>query len=153
MIPDESADAPPAEGGANPVTVSGSDFRQTLLENPVERRRGLLADHVTALVAKVMGLDSPHALDPKAGFFHFGMDSLMSVTLQRALSSSLGIEVPASVVFDYPTVEALVGHLATTLPELDEESPDQRSGGTDDYDRLTEDELFQLLSERLGSTP
>jgi phthiocerol/phenolphthiocerol synthesis type-I polyketide synthase B len=104
-------------------------------------------DHVTELVAGVMGLQSAHSLDPHAGFFHFGMDSLMSVTLQRALTASMGITVPTSVVFDYPTVAALVDHLAATLPELGEENREQ---GGDAYDDLTEDELFQQLSERLA---
>ena len=107
----------------------------------------MLMDHVTALVAGVMGLESPHSLDPHAGFFHFGMDSLMCVTLQRALTASLGITVPTSVVFDYPTVVALVDHLAVTLPELGEE--DRQQGG-DAYDELTEDELLERLSERLA---
>ena len=60
-----------------------------------------------------MGLASAQLLDPTAGFFQSGMDSLMSVTLQRALSDSLGETLPASVVFDYPTVEALSDYLAT----------------------------------------
>ena len=42
----------------------------------------------------------------------------MSVTLQRALRETLGEVLPASVIFDYPTVEALADYLATILPEL-----------------------------------
>ncbi len=94
-----------------------------------------------------MGLDSPQTLDPSAGFFQFGMDSLMSVTLQRALAESLGIAVPASAVFDYPTVEALADYLAGNLSELFEVA-DQQS--VDAYEDLSEDELLQQLSERLG---
>ena len=72
-----------------------------------------------------MGLASPQLLDPTAGFFQSGMDSLMSVTLQRALSDSLGETLPASVVFDYPTVEALSDYLATLLPELVEAAEEE----------------------------
>ncbi|MCW2517095.1 MAG: polyketide synthase family protein [Mycobacterium sp.] len=126
---------------------SSTDFRAALGSCEPEGRRALLADHVTTLVAGVMGLESPHSLDPHAGFFHFGMDSLMSVTLQRALTASMGVTVPTSVVFDYPTVDALVGHLAATLPELGEEN---RPPAGDAYDDLTEDELLQQLSERLA---
>ena len=71
----------------------------------------------------------------------------MTVTLQRALSESLGEQLPTSVVFDYPTVEALTGYLASTLPEMvdaTEEAPD------DSFDELSEDELLKALSERLG---
>ncbi len=80
-----------------------------------------------------MGLASPQMLDPAVGFFQFGMDSLMSVTLQRSLSESLGEVLPASVVFDYPTVEALAGYLATILPEMIETADPE---GRDDRRRL-----------------
>jgi len=129
------------------VTAPTTDFRDELRQREPTARRALLLNHVTALVAAVMGLDSPHSLDPSAGFFHFGMDSLMSVTLQRALAESFGISVPTSVVFDYPTVEALTGFLAASLPELAEGTDPVSS---DAYDDLTEDELLQQLSERLG---
>ena len=72
-----------------------------------EQRRGLLRDHVGVLVAAVMGLPSPQSLNPSADFFELGMDSLMSVVLQRALAETLGEVIEQSVVFDYPTVEAL----------------------------------------------
>jgi phthiocerol/phenolphthiocerol synthesis type-I polyketide synthase B len=75
------------------------------------------------------------------------MDSLMSVTLQRALSDSLGETLPASVVFDYPTVEALSDYLATLLPELVEAAEDD---DVDAYDDFSDDELLKQLSDRLG---
>ena len=78
----------------------------------------MLFDQVGALAAKVMGLSPTETLDPSTGFFQLGMDSLMSVTLQRALSETLGEFLPASVVFDYPTVYSLTDYLATVLPEL-----------------------------------
>ena len=124
-----------------------TEFREALGDCEPTRRRDLLVDHVTTQVAAAMGLASPQLLDPTAGFFQSGMDSLMSVTLQRSLSESLGEALPASVVFDYPTVEALADYLATILPELVEVA-DQESA--DAYDDLTDDELLKALSERLG---
>src|SRR6202042_156964 len=62
-----------------------------------------------------------------------GMDSLMSVTLQRALSDSLGETLPASVVFDYPTVEALSDYLATILPEVAEAAEDESTDAYEDF--------------------
>jgi phthiocerol/phenolphthiocerol synthesis type-I polyketide synthase B len=75
------------------------------------------------------------------------MDSLMSVTLQRALSDSLGESLPASVVFDYPTVEALADYLATILSELVEVAVEESA---DAYQDLSDDDLLKELSERLG---
>jgi len=127
-------------------SISCTAFRAALREAAPARRRDLVAEHVSAQVAAAMGLASPQVLDSSAGFFQSGMDSLMSVTLQRSLSESLGEVLPASVVFDYPTVEALAGYLATIIPELiglgDQEEVDA-------YEGLTEDELLKELSERL----
>ena len=137
---------PTGEGGDAPAAARSTEFRDTLRDSEPTRRRALLIDHVTAQVVSAMGLASAQLLDPSAGFFQSGMDSLMSVTLQRALSDSLGEPLPASVVFDYPTVEALSDYLATILPEL-AEIAEQESA--DAYDDFSDDELLKELSERL----
>ncbi|HWF68183.1 MAG TPA: acyl carrier protein, partial [Mycobacterium sp.] len=141
----------PGETGDDSSPTLTTEFRETLRGAEPARRRGLLVDHVTAQVVAAMGLASPQLLDPSTGFFQSGMDSLMSVTLQRALSDSLGESLPASVVFDYPTVEALADYLATLLPELVEVGEQAGSGdGGDAYQDLSDDDLLKELSERLG---
>ena len=98
--------------GDNPDDPGGqteSEFCQSL------RRRDLLAEHVGATAAAVIGLAPEQALDPTAGFFQLGMDSLMSVTLQRRLSASLGLALPAAMIYEYPTVSSLTDALAERL--------------------------------------
>ncbi|WP_079067485.1 phthiocerol type I polyketide synthase PpsB [Mycobacterium tuberculosis] len=131
-----------------------SEFRTSLRSCPAEKRRDMLFDRVGALAATVMGMPPTEPLDPSAGFFQLGMDSLMSVTLQRALSESLGEFLPASVVFDYPTVYSLTDYLATVLPELLEigATAVATQQATDSYHELTEAELLEQLSERLRGT-
>jgi phthiocerol/phenolphthiocerol synthesis type-I polyketide synthase B len=141
----------PTETEGDKSSALITEFREALLAAEPARRRGLLVDHVTAQVVSSMGLASAQLLDPSTGFFQSGMDSLMSVTLQRALSGSLGESLPASVVFDYPTVEALADYLATILPELVEVSEQQAAGKNGDaYEDLSDDDLLKELSERLG---
>ena len=157
-----------AEFGDEPIALSANTkFREELRECDAAERIELLTDHVAAHVAAAMGLASANALDPTVGFFQFGMDSLMSVTLQRSLSESLGEVLPASVVFDYPTLEALTEYLASMLPEIIGTAGGGHgvgdpagSGGTGEvgpsvdtentYDDLAEDELLARLSERLS---
>jgi phthiocerol/phenolphthiocerol synthesis type-I polyketide synthase B len=143
LLPTENDDD---DSGDTP-SLPRTEFRAALRECEPTQRRDLLVDQVSVLVAAVMGLAPSQSLDPSAGFFQFGMDSLMSVTLQRSLAESLGEVLPQSVVFDYPTVEALADYLATILPELIEVA-DPKS--VDAYDELTEAELLQQLSERLS---
>ena len=131
------------------TTMPESEFRIALRKCQPERRRDMLLDQVAMLAAKVMGLPPTESLDRSTGFFQLKMDSLMSVALQRALSDSLGEFLPASVVFDYPTVYSLTDYLATVLPELIETETEPVA---DAYDEFTEDELLEQLSERLRGT-
>ena len=136
-----------AADAAEAPALPESQFRKALRECASERRRELLADHVSAAASAVMGLPPTETLDAAAGFFQLGMDSLMSVALARGLSASLGTDLTPAIVFDYPTVDALTDHLATILPELADAGP----SAADAYADLTDDQLLQQLSERLGS--
>lgn len=40
-----------------------------------------------------------------------GLDSLAATELQQGLSETLGLPLPPTLVFDYPTISALVAHL------------------------------------------
>ncbi|MDM0053601.1 type I polyketide synthase [Variovorax sp. J22R115] len=71
------------------------------------RRRALLADHVRAETARVLGLAGGEAIEPGQGFFELGMDSLTSVELRNRLAASLRCALPATIAFDHPNVEAL----------------------------------------------
>lgn len=106
-----------------------SEFRRQLRDCLADGQRRLLADHITATASAVMGLPQDERLDPAAGFFQLGMDSLMSVTLQRRLTASLGIELPAALIFEYPTVSSLTDALCERLgiDEVPKEGA-QRSG-------------------------
>ena len=137
----------PTDADSATSSMLRTEFREALRDCEPTRRRDLLVDHVTYQVVAAMGLASPQLLDPSAGFFQAGMDSLMSVTLQRSLSESLGEVLPTSLAFDYPTVAALTDHLATILPELVEVAEREN---VDAYQDLTDDELLKELSERLG---
>ncbi|WP_231983771.1 beta-ketoacyl reductase, partial [Mycobacterium sp. E2733] len=115
-VPSEPPTAP--DDSDDTASAAGGDIKDVWRTCEPERRHDLLRDHVRVLVAAVMQLPSPQALGPSADYFELGMDSLMSVILQRALNQTLGEELPATVVFDYPTVEALADYL-TTIADAD----------------------------------
>ncbi len=128
------------------ATLPESKFRKSLRDSAPERRHELLFEHVRGLAGKVMGLPPTEALDPWTGFFQLGMDSLMSLTLARTLSESLGEFVPPSVVFDYPAVDTLTDYLTGILPEFNEMDEPRADEG---HDEFTEAEYLQQLLERL----
>ncbi|MFD6142354.1 beta-ketoacyl synthase N-terminal-like domain-containing protein [Promicromonospora sp. NPDC060271] len=68
-------------------------------------------------LAPALGLDRPDELDPDASLFDLGLTSFMVVELRGELERRLGREIPATVVFDHPTVRRLADHLSSGLPD------------------------------------
>ena len=69
---------------------------------------------VSAAVSTILG----GALPPTAPLMAAGLDSLASVELTNALQVSLGMQLPPTLVFDYPTIQAIAEFVCQhTTPE------------------------------------
>ncbi|MEV2255558.1 aminotransferase class I/II-fold pyridoxal phosphate-dependent enzyme [Streptomyces sp. NPDC050147] len=73
-------------------------------------------DWLTARVAERLGLTAA-AVDPALPLASLGLDSKQAVAVLAELSARTGHEIPATVVFDHPTIRAIAAHLATTGAE------------------------------------
>ena len=133
-------------------------FWSRLRRTASSERREFLRDHVAEEVAEVLGVPHARALDPHQGFFRMGMDSLMTVQLRQRLENSLdGRPLPLTLAFEYPNIEALTRYLAGEVLDLD--SAACRTGAPvnaaddakppDRHDRLSENELVDLLAKKL----
>ncbi|WP_305039406.1 type I polyketide synthase [Frankia sp. Cj5] len=109
-----------------------------------------MLDLVTEHTARTLALD-PAMIEPGAGFFQLGMDSLLALRLQRDLSSALGWELPATALFDFPTVAALAAHLAErtrAVAEVPSPPAEPSPPATPHADVDTEEDVLrQLLVE------
>jgi acyl transferase domain-containing protein/acyl carrier protein len=89
--------------------TAGSDggFRETLLAAPAgPERRALLESHIVDQLARVLRL-STSRIDTRIPFGRMGVDSLMGLEFRNRLESSLNIRLPATMIWNHPTVSAL----------------------------------------------
>lgn len=100
---------------AEPPPLEPPNVLQQCQAASPEQARGLLANHVRALVAGVLGFGAGEPVDVHQGFFQLGMDSLTAMELRRRLQSSLSCAIPETNVFRYSTVHTLADYLAQIL--------------------------------------
>jgi acyl transferase domain-containing protein/NADPH:quinone reductase-like Zn-dependent oxidoreductase/acyl carrier protein len=86
-----------------------------LAAEPATRRLAILEEHVQSLASRALGRTGNRALERRRPLHELGLDSLLSVELRNALANSLDCSLPATLLFDYPTVESLTRHLAKEL--------------------------------------
>jgi acyl transferase domain-containing protein/acyl carrier protein len=100
----------PVRQAAVARTSSGSLAVRLARVAGVERSR-IVHELLRFHTAAVLGYGSSEALDSHRTFKDLGFDSLAAVELRNRLAVSCDLRLPATLVFDYPTLDALTGHL------------------------------------------
>jgi thioester reductase-like protein len=93
-----------------------SAFREQLEGAVIAERQELLTNHVRSLIAKTLGWPDPQKIAMHEPFIDLGLDSLMTVELKNRLESSLETNLSSTLLFDYPTLKALVEYLPDVIP-------------------------------------
>jgi myxalamid-type polyketide synthase MxaB len=132
--------------------ASSSSVIAQLNAAPVERRYALLEAHVRSQIAKVLDMPTDDQIEPRQRLFDAGIDSLMSVELKNRLEVSLERPLRSTLIFDYPTTEALTNYLAELLnlmptPDTHQDSEDLSQ---DDIAILLEKELAEIQKGKTG---
>ncbi len=114
-------DTPPAPDGSGPPVPGAGDTedgdragiaRRWAAAAPSERP-DLLLREVRSRAAAVLGHpEGASAIDADDRLADLGLDSLAAVELRNQLSASTGLTLPATLLFDFPTAQAVAVELA-----------------------------------------
>ena len=164
---------------AESVSAAQQSFAAELATLPAGVRRTFVVNRVKTRVRAVLALPPTHALDAERPLGELGLDSLLAIELRNTLSEDAAERLPATMLFDHPTVAALADHLMTlldagaaagdaasdgeSLPPNTAPVPDAaipvdgavttRAASRDPFasvDALSDDEVERLLAEKLG---
>uniref|UniRef100_A0AAU3GVI0 SDR family NAD(P)-dependent oxidoreductase n=1 Tax=Streptomyces sp. NBC_01401 TaxID=2903854 RepID=A0AAU3GVI0_9ACTN len=95
--------------------AGGSALAQRLASlTEAECHRELL-ELVRGTAGTVLGYAPGAAVDAESTFKELGFDSLTAVEFRNRLHGSTGLRLPATLIFNYPTPNALAGHLRGQL--------------------------------------
>ena len=140
-----------------------SELLQRWPDIPAARRPGVLQSYLREEAIRILSLPANQAIDPRQPLNALGLNSLMAVEMRNALNLNLACTLPATLLFDYPTLDALSRYLMDSVPALREEKPamDSESKAApikpdqgapiDGLDQLTDEEAEALLLEELES--
>ncbi len=136
-----------------------------LAETPPSEHGEILVDFVRRHVAQALRRDVASSIDRNHPLVDLGLDSLMAVELRNRLSTELRLDrpLPATLIFDYPSIGHIASFVAIQLaeahpPEDDvarraaspEQTPASFVAATAIAD-LSDTEVEQLLLRKLES--
>ncbi|WP_424210807.1 thioester reductase domain-containing protein [Streptomyces sp. BI20] len=113
----------PARPAARVDAAEARTLAELLAELAPAERPALVRETVLTQVAGVLGHADTSGITADLPLAQLGLDSLTSVELRNRLAERTGLRLPATLVFDHPTPDALAAYLTAEL------SPDAEGSG------------------------
>ncbi|MFJ1751301.1 beta-ketoacyl reductase, partial [Streptomyces sp. NPDC088116] len=148
------------------AVAASDDLRRRIDAAMTPRERNdVLVDLVRSVAAEVLGHENSDSIGHDVAFRELGFDSLSAVKLRGRLAGATGLVLPATVIFDHPTVDRLGAALLDKLTgdragegrtaavsgaDSTHRKPDIAPDTPADIDELSAEELIRLAKAGSG---
>ncbi|HET6890350.1 MAG TPA: acyl carrier protein, partial [Pyrinomonadaceae bacterium] len=142
------------------ASIHPEEFLIKLLKVPPRQRREQLVQLVREQVMIVMGLTPSSPIELRRGLWDMGLDSLMALELKSRLEVGLGRSIPATVAFEFPTIEAIANYLDGEIFQLEHHvapngqhgngNADPTASALEKIQQLSDEEVERLFNERIS---
>jgi acyl transferase domain-containing protein/acyl carrier protein len=146
-----------AGSASEPGPAKAAMLQERLAAAAPNQRRALVVEQIRREAGRVLGLENLELLSNNKPLNELGLDSVMAIELRNAIRAVVGKSLPATLLFDYPTVDALTQYICRSVLELDEASrteplATQRMLAGDDLlqqiEALDDEAIDRLLKEK-----
>ena len=159
LLADLLGTSPSSTTSARPGPAAEASLLRRLEATPPARHHAVLVQGLHDLATGVLGLDRAASIDPTRPLKELGLDSLMAVELRNAVAARAGRPLPATLLYEHPTLDALADHLLGLFGFGEAEAPaahpsdrhGQRAAGVTEVRSLSEEEAEALLVKELDS--
>jgi myxalamid-type polyketide synthase MxaE and MxaD len=79
-----------------------------------DRARDMIVEWIACAVAEFID-DDPAAVECDAPFVELGLTSVQAVEISDRLAQWVGLELPPTLAYDYPTIDAVAGFIVDEL--------------------------------------
>jgi len=92
-----------------PVTSNGNNVKESVEKNPLTITE--IQAWLVSYLAELLEIE-PDEVEVKIPFERYGLDSSAAVGMTGDLEEWLGYELDPTLIYDYPTIEALAAYLS-----------------------------------------
>jgi acyl transferase domain-containing protein len=155
---DQNVSLSARQQSASAVPEAAEPLRDRLTAATADEAHELLVEFVRARLAGVLRLDAD-ALGTDQRLMDLGVDSLMAVEFRNLLVAGLHLDrkLPATLIFDYPTIDAIASFIGRDVLELGGNrdaavaAETVAAGNTAAIESMDDDEVEALLNKTLGA--